>query len=115
MTTEYVAGIDEPMRLAKTITVESEKEADETYAVSQKHALPVGYIVKAVVRCNQLDPFRMVACDWSVTIESRRENVEMMCRRRLGLHFRHAHPYMTHENRVMLQQAVQMNFRDAGR
>lgn len=111
---DYEAGIDEPMRLARTITRESEVEAAEAFDLAKRHPLPVGYIVKAVIRCNQLDPFRMIACDGSKTIEARREAITTLAHKWLGVHFKTAHPYMTREQRIGLHSAVHFNFRDIG-
>lgn len=113
----YEYGIDAPIKLARTITVESEKAADETFAVAQgmHHPLPTGYIVKAVVRCNQLDTFRMVACDYATTIERPREGIQRAARRALWDHFRHAHPYLGTNGMQALLSVVSFNFRDIGR
>lgn len=108
-------GIDDVIRRAKTITPESEIEASEVFTHAQDKVLPVGYIVKAIVRCNQLDTFRMVACDWHIRLEMRREDVNAKALRELAAHLKHAHPYLGRHGRKRLLAATQTNLRDFGR
>lgn len=112
----YQYGIDHIIEQARTITPASELEADQVFALAQSSkALPTGYIVKAIVRCNQLDTFRMVACDWRDRVELRRERVQAVSRTRLGRHLQHAHPYLSREQIGLLLRVISFNFRDFGR
>lgn len=111
----YEYGMDEPISLARTITVESEQEAAETYAQALRKELPTAYVVRAVVRCNQLDTFRMIACDWSSRIEARRETIQARATTALRHHLRKAHPYLARDQVRQLVGATQFNFRDIGR
>lgn len=108
----YVYGLDEPTRQARTITVESEREANEIADAIKYESLPTAYVIKLVIRCNQLDTFRMIACDWQKIITSRHENAEGRARRLLGGHFRQAHPYLDSAQRRRLQHAVHFTMRD---
>lgn len=112
----YEYGIDAPIREARTVTIDSERQADEVYAQAQRLGpLPSGYVVRALIRCNQLDTFRMVACDWSATIETKSPVVQDQARRKLSEHLRHAHPYLDRAGRAVLIRAIHFNFRDIGR
>lgn len=112
----YEYGMDAPMRYARTITVESEREADAVFAHAQElPGLPTGYIVRANLACNQVDSFRMNVCDWKQRLEVRRERVQALSRARLGVHLRIAHPYLSKGQTTRLLHAIQFNFRDVGR
>lgn len=112
----YTYGIDHVIEQARTITPASELEADQVFAHAEaSKALPTGYIVRAVIRCNQLDTFRMVACDWRDRVELRRERVQAVARTRLGRHLQHAHPYLSRDQIGLLIRVIQFNFRDFGR
>jgi hypothetical protein len=115
----YEHGIDRLIRAARTITPESERAADEVFthakAVNARHPIPTGYIVKADIRCNQLDSFRLVACDWQRHLEARRERIQTLARGQLRTHLVHAHPYLAAEQVRQLLAAIQFNFRDFGR
>lgn len=113
-------GLDELYRNApKPITPDSEAFHEEVYqaakAITARHPLPVGYIVKAVVRCNQIDTFRHVACDFNMKVEVRHENVEASCRAILSSHLLHAHPHLSGAQRFQLVSAITYNFSDIGR
>lgn len=116
MEQQYRYGIDDPIKAARTITVESELEADAVFAHAQamKHPLPTGYITKARIACNQMDSFRMMVCDWQHVVEVRRENVQTIARVRLGQHLRKAHPYLSRDQVKLLLRVIQFNFRDVG-
>lgn len=113
-----VTGLDLllPHRLGAA-TPNSEREAQDVYdhAKAQKSPLPVGYIVKAVLRCNQLDTFRMLACDWSQTIEARHESVEATAKGLINTHLKHAHPYLASMQRAKIINATMINLSDYGR
>ena len=98
-------------------TPASEAEAEEVYrhALAAKHPLPVGYVVRAKVSCNQLDTFRLVACDWVEWIEGRHEDIEAKSHLLLRAHLRQAHPYLDASQRRQLVGATVMNVRDFGR
>lgn len=119
MSEPYVYGIDDVIKAARTITIEGEQEADKVYAharaVSELHPLPAGYVVKADIRCNQLDTFRMVACDYHVTIETRHEYIENTARINMRNHLHHAHPYLSRGQVRRLVSIIHFNFRDFGR
>lgn len=111
-----VMSIDEAMKAARTITPETEAEADEVYRHAKtKSVLPVGYIVRARVRCNQLNTFTMIACDWSDDLEGRHETIEGRCLARLRTHLRHAHPYLGAGEARRVVHATHTNLRDFGR
>jgi hypothetical protein len=115
----YTYGIDDVIKAARTITVESEQEADKVYAhaiaTTERTPLPTGYIVKADIRCNQLDTFRMVACDYRAIIEARHEYIENTARINLRNHLHHAHPYLSRSQVRKLIGVIAFNFRDFGR
>lgn len=119
--TEYRPGLDEIIRSIRPFgiltTPQREIENDTTFAHAEamKHPLPTGYKVKAIVHCNQLDTFRMIACDFNQKIESRRERIMTLCRRALSTHLIHAHPYLSESERRFLVQRISFNFRDVGR
>jgi hypothetical protein len=112
----YSYGIDGPMKAARTITVESEIEADEVFAHAQAiRPLPTAYKVRAVLACNQVDAFRMVVCDWHSEVEARKETIQTLSRRALRNHLGHAHPYLGGAQIRLLLRVIQFNFRDIGR
>jgi len=112
----YEYGIDHIIKEAHRTTPQAELLADEVFGHAQSSkALPTGYIVRAVIRCNQLDTFRMVACDWRDRVEVRRERVQAVSRARLGRHFQHAHPYLSRDQIAVLIRVISFNFRDFGR
>jgi len=116
MTNDYAYGMDDIIKAAKTITVDSERNADEVFAHAQAiHPLPTAYKVRAEIRCNQLDTIRMVACDWHSRIETRKERVQGMARAQLREHLTHAHPYLGADQAAFLVRVIQFNFRDIGR
>jgi hypothetical protein len=116
---DYTYGMDEVVRAARTITIEGEKEADKVYAhartVTELHPLPAGYVVKADIRCNQLDTFRMVACDYRKLIETRHEVIEDTARVNMRNHLHHAHPYLSRNQIRRLVRSIHFNFVDFGR
>lgn len=112
----YTYGLDDPVRLSRTITPESERQADEVFTQAQRLGpLPSTYVVRADIRCNQLDTFRMVACDWVHRIETKATVVQGIARRELATHLRHAHPYLDRTQRAVVIRAISFNFRDIGR
>lgn len=112
----YRYGLDDPIRLSRTITPESERQAGEVFTQAQHLGpLPTGYTVRADIRCNQLDTFRMVACDWMQRVETKAMAVQDVARRELSTHLRHAHPYLDRVQRTVLIRAIAFNFRDIGR
>lgn len=112
---DYEYGIDAPIRVAKTIDPASEAEAEEIYRTAVGHVLPTAYVVRAIVRCNQLDTFRMIACDYSIRLEGRHETIEPRAKAALRVHLAHAHPYLPAWQRRQLVGATQINLRDFGR
>ena len=110
-------AIDDLMRRARTITPESEHEAEEVYRHARTYTspLPVGYVVKAKVRCNQPDTIRQIACDYETVIECRHEDVDKKARQLLVTHLVHAHPYLSPRQRATVLHAVHVNLRDFGR
>lgn len=117
---EPIIGMDQIIAhvrgLGVLTTPEREIENDHIFAHAEElPPLPTGYIVKAVVHCNQVDTFRMIACDFKTKIEGRRERIMTLSRRALDTHLRRAHPYLNREERVTLIKRISFNFRDVGR
>jgi len=110
-------AIDDMMKRARTITPDTEREAEEVFRHAKSIAgpLPVGYIVKAKVRCNQLDTFRGIACDYEVILELRHEDVDKKSRQLLASHLVNAHPYLSKRQIARVLHAVHVNLRDFGR
>lgn len=112
----YTYGIDHIIKEAHRTTPADELLADEVFAHAQAiKPLPTGYIVKAIIKCNQIDTFRMVACDWRARVETQRERVQAISQRRLADHLRHAHPYLSIAQRSLLVRVISFNFKDVGR
>lgn len=113
---QYEYGVDQLLVPSRTITPFTEAEAEEVYqkALDSK-PLPTGYLVKAVIACNQVDAFRLMQCDYTLTVESRRETIQTQARRILAAHYRYAHPYLGEERVRLLVSVIQFNFRDFGR
>lgn len=113
---DYEYGIDHFIRAHRTITPDTEREADAIFQHAEERGkLPDNYIVKAVVRCNQVDTFRMAACDWNVTIEYRAPFIEEQAKARIAAHLRNAHPYLSTQQIRNLLAVTHYNFRDFGR
>lgn len=116
---DYHPSLDDVIKAARTITPEGEKLNDQVYAhalaVTERHPLPAGYVVKADIRCNQLDTFRMVACDYHKVIEARHETIENTARIGMRNHLHHAHPYLSRNQVRRLVSLIHFNYRDFGR
>lgn len=113
---QYEYGVDQLLIPSRTITPYTEAEAEEVYqkALASK-PLPTGYLVRAVIACNQVDAFRLVQCDYTITTEARRESIQSISRRILAAHYRYAHPSMDEDRIRLLVSVIQFNFRDFGR
>lgn len=92
------------------------ENADDVY----RHAVRAGLRVnpnrklKAVLRCNQLAPDNAAACDWSERIESRAETIERDSKRRIFLHVRSAHPYLTERRAFEIVSQSYVSLQDIG-
>lgn len=118
---EYTPALNEIVKQVRGFglltTPEQEVQNDATYAhaLAMAHPLPVGYIVKAVLKCNQINTFTMSACEYRKVIETRKERVTALCRRALEAHLVDAHPYLDAMQRRVLRERISFNFRDVGR
>ncbi len=114
----YEYGLDSILRAARRTTPQAEREADEVFGLALAgRALPTGYVVRAVIRCNQINTFASppIACDWRDRIEVRRERVESVSRARLVRHLKAAHPYLGRHGIKSVIGATSYTLRDVGR
>lgn len=111
-------GLDELLKNApRPITPDTEAFHEEVFqhARAARSPLPVGYVVKADIRCNQIDANRHVACDFIQKVEVRHESVEAVSRTVLSSHLLHAHPYLSGRERHRIVSAIHFNLSDFGR
>lgn len=109
--------LNRELRPALTATEMAETDDVYRHAFRRDIKLRSNKPVKAVIRCNQLDP-TFAACQWTKTIETTAIDVVHKSKVELAEHLLVAHPYLAPDGKLggiaQVIEATWVNLRDIG-